>query len=491
MAFKIDLLANVAGFLKGTKSVEDELDKVADSLDELARDTKDNADKAADGLEREFSDAFDKVKTEAKDTGRRIGDGIKDGTRKAEDGVDNLKDEAKQSAKETAASFSDVSDALDLVQEVAANAFAGFGPAGMAAGALAAVGVGLIGEKMAAAEEAAEAARERISDLAGEIADVDGKVSSLDWSSKINELLYSEVEGSGGQTWIQKYGDGIKNLGLDSATFAHAMQGDRDALDAVTAARERAIAAQNSFTDTGAASVDQINAATSAIAQQNTEVNTAANMFAEGDAAVGGFAEAQQRAADASEDFSDALTDNLSVADEGLDRFVKKGKLKVQEWTKALEERAGQNARIKSFTVDVDTELSSEALEDFAKLPTETQDQIAKAFKGGGKGTRKQIIQNLEAEAKVDKVTIDTSGAKTAAAKNPIEIPTTVATSGATKGAQEAADAAQGVADRSGNRIEYKTKLDASTLQRDVNRAAASITPPTIWAKVKVKKEVP
>ena len=97
--------------------------------------------------------------------------------------------------------------------------------------------------------------------------------------------------------------------------------------------------------------------------------------------------------------------------------------------------------------------------------------------RGGGKGTRKQIIQNLEAEAKVDKVTIDTSGAKTAAAKNPIEIPTTVATSGATKGAQEAADAAQGVADRSGNRIEYKTKLDASTLQRDVNRAAASITP--------------
>lgn len=176
------------------------------------------------------------------------------------------------------------------------------------------------------------------------------------------------------------------------------------------------------------------------------------------------------------------------MADEGLDKFVKKGKLKVGEWTKELEERAKQNTRIKDFAVDVDTKLSPEALENFEKLPTETQDQIAKAYaNAGGKG-KKQILSNLEAEAKVSKVTVDTSGVKDLP---PVEIPTTVISSGAVKGTSEAAGDAQREADKTDNAIEFKTKIDKDELQRQVDRAAATLTAPTVYVNVKAKKEVP
>ena len=94
---------------------------------------------------------------------------------------------------------------------------------------------------------------------------------------------------------------------------------------------------------------------------------------------------------------------------------------------------------------------------------------------------------NLMPEAKIDKVTVDTSSAKT----DPITVETTIDATVTAQQAKKAADAAQDEANRSGNVIEFKTRIDRDELQRQVNRAAASITPPTITVRTKVQKEVP
>lgn len=178
MPINIDFLANVGRFLRGTEDVETALEDVADSLDDLAREASDasleepltDAAKAGDRLERKFSDLAEA----ARDTGRagkRIGDDMQDGTRRAAQGVDDLKEEAGQSAREAAASFSgDPVDALDFLQETAANALGGFGPLGAAAGVALAIGIGTGVAALEGAAEKMNEVKQQASELAVELA---------------------------------------------------------------------------------------------------------------------------------------------------------------------------------------------------------------------------------------------------------------------------------------------------------------------------------
>lgn len=107
----------------------DPLEKAADAFEGLedaakSADLDKELDKAADRtnvLSKELDDARDGLKRLGY-AARDAGDDAKRGMDGASEGAATLKDEAKQSARETAASFRDVTDVLDLVQEVAANA---------------------------------------------------------------------------------------------------------------------------------------------------------------------------------------------------------------------------------------------------------------------------------------------------------------------------------------------------------------------------------
>jgi hypothetical protein len=132
----LDVLANVRDFQKGTDVAGDALDDVADALDDVVRD----GDRASERLERSFRD----IARAGSKAGDDVGDDLRRGFKRAEDGAEEFKDEAQDTMRETAASISSVEDGLDAVQEIAANAFAGFGPAGAAAGLVAATGIGLV-----------------------------------------------------------------------------------------------------------------------------------------------------------------------------------------------------------------------------------------------------------------------------------------------------------------------------------------------------------
>ncbi len=141
------------GRSKGPEQLERGLKDAQDATERLADETKD----AARTIEQEFRDTYRKVKQSSDD-----------GMDGAKEGLDDFKDEANSTAREAAASFDGSAESIaDMFQEVAANAFAGFGPAGAVAGLAAAAGIGLA---MAGIEDVQEA-QEKAAELATEWAD--------------------------------------------------------------------------------------------------------------------------------------------------------------------------------------------------------------------------------------------------------------------------------------------------------------------------------
>jgi len=176
----IGVASDTRDFAKGIKTgVIDPLEDASEVLEDLARD----GDKAGDKLERSMRDAqrdTEKLSDEYRDLGRQIqetgrkgrdlGDGVKSGTDKAGEGLDEFKDEANSTAREAAASFDGSAESIgDAFQEVAANAFAGFGPAGAAAGIAAAIGIGVVIQKINEGTEDSEAFRQKVGELATEL----------------------------------------------------------------------------------------------------------------------------------------------------------------------------------------------------------------------------------------------------------------------------------------------------------------------------------
>lgn len=162
--FKFSILSDTDRF---------ELDKPADALNKLgveALETARDLDKLYDAAHsgdldkvgtdaKDAADDVDKLGTEAKDTANKVDSAfekiaassrsnlrkVDDDAGKAKKGLNDFKDEAHQSGREAAASFSGGFDDIgDFIQETAANAFAGFGKIGGAAGLAAAVGIGFV-----------------------------------------------------------------------------------------------------------------------------------------------------------------------------------------------------------------------------------------------------------------------------------------------------------------------------------------------------------
>lgn len=215
---EIPIVADVSRFLAGTGDIETALDRVADAFDDASDasdlrdvedaagdvatklgDIEDKAEKAADGVdelddagtrakdagekvEKSWRDALDEVRKRGEKTGKSIGDDLDDGTKKAGEGFETLKGEANESAREAAQSFSgDPIDALDFLQETAAQALAGFGPLGAAAGLAIALGIGIGTQALTDLSEKINATAEEAGALALEWADAttEERVASL------------------------------------------------------------------------------------------------------------------------------------------------------------------------------------------------------------------------------------------------------------------------------------------------------------------------
>jgi methyl-accepting chemotaxis protein len=161
----------------------DESKKTGDKVEDAGRD----GERAVDKLDDALKDAQRSSK-KLGDAGDDAGDQVRRGMKRAEEGVDDFKQEAQQSARETAASFDGSFESIaDLAQEVAANAFAGFGPAGAAAGIAVAAGLGVAVDQFNKIQEASDNALQSAFDFAygiGAAFDAADKVAAVaSWTS--------------------------------------------------------------------------------------------------------------------------------------------------------------------------------------------------------------------------------------------------------------------------------------------------------------------
>ncbi|MET4053585.1 hypothetical protein ABID81_002963 [Frigoribacterium sp. PvP054] len=241
----IDIAANVRAFQKGTENVADSLDDVSDALDDLTRDAERSANKTGDALgdgvkdgakdagnateklERKFSDLADAAKRT--DPGKELGDSVRRGTKNAEEGLGEFRDEANSTAKESAASFDGSFESVaDAIQEIAANAFAGFGPAGAVAGLAAAAGIGLVIAKMDEGNESTERFKERVGELTEELISVGDGAVGIDYIvDKLQEMATATDDAEVSLSDLKKIAD---ESGSSYEDLARAYAGSGDDL---------------------------------------------------------------------------------------------------------------------------------------------------------------------------------------------------------------------------------------------------------------------
>ena len=243
--FNIGIGAETKAFKQGVEAgLIDPLEDAADKLDELGKSKgpdrlesgMKDAQKATEKLDKEVKSTADAIEREFRDAYRDLKRSSEDGTDAAVEGMDDLRQEAGQSARETAASFSGSFDDIgSMAQEVAANAFAGFGPAGAAAGVAAAAGLGLVFAEMEAQKEQAEQLKARLSGLyQGALESGRDYIDQAQFIAESNDLRFNPDRAN---EWKQLQEDANK-LGLTENEIIKANSGDLEAL-AVVQARVR------------------------------------------------------------------------------------------------------------------------------------------------------------------------------------------------------------------------------------------------------------
>lgn len=237
----IDADLGVRGFLKGTKDMEKALEDVSDELETVAKTGDDGLESLADKLKEARKEA---EKTSA--AGSDVGKNFKKGTDDASEGVKDLNENTKANLKEVTASFDgSVESIADGFQGLAAEAFEGFGPAGVVAGAALAAGIGLATAEIQKSEEAAKLAKQRVAELGTAFIESGADVAQIE---AFQEALQGIITNADDATvkiddlrkFTEKYGKEVPSV----SEFATAYSGNADAIELVTEKLEDAIQAE-------------------------------------------------------------------------------------------------------------------------------------------------------------------------------------------------------------------------------------------------------
>jgi chromosome segregation ATPase len=250
------------------KSARDRIDQLRDDIAQMK-----TVDIDADtrGAEREIARLKASIRALSEDTGGGGGGAVDLGPRitagldEANEGMDDLRGEASSTSAEVAASFDgSIESIAGGFQELAANAFAGFGPAGQLAGLAAAAGIGLVISGLQKSADEANEAKQAVIDLAAEIRDAGGRVEEVDWTTKFQEFgdtvvdtkSWFELWQDSSVTALERAADVAEDTGLSFEDVFKGMAGDvpsatraLDDLNAKIAAQEKVVAKLTPVTD--------------------------------------------------------------------------------------------------------------------------------------------------------------------------------------------------------------------------------------------------
>lgn len=301
MALEVDIALNAREFQATTKNVERDLKDLGDVLEDFGSEADDAGQKGEDALdtmrdaakdaERKFRDLTDetektrrelgKAEDAADDLGRAAKNAGDDGARgmdKAKEGVEEFRDEANSTARESAASFDGSAESIaDAFQEIAANAFAGFGPAGAVAGLAAAAGIGLAVAGFDAMNEAEQASRERATEWAQVWIDNGQRVlTAASLQAQISEIVNDT------ERWAQVQ-QIASAAGVDQSLALRALAGDAQAYVQVQAELSQA---EEANTAAIAATGDELTAMAQGLYSTRSEIGSATNALNENNDAM-------------------------------------------------------------------------------------------------------------------------------------------------------------------------------------------------------------
>lgn len=219
------------GKSKGPEQLEKDLDAAAQATKDLKKETKATADAIADEFRRSYA---------------QMKDAQRDANRSAEAGMEELKDESRSTAKEAAASFDGSAESIvDMFQEVAANAFAGFGPAGVIAGIAVASGIGVATQAFSDNQAASEEATQRVREYGLQIIEAGRDSAALEYvSDNLKAIVSNSDDAAKKLKDIQTLTKKFPALAGDTAALAKAYAGNSDAIDYMIEKTEELAAAQ-------------------------------------------------------------------------------------------------------------------------------------------------------------------------------------------------------------------------------------------------------
>lgn len=222
----INFLADVKDFLKGTKNVEDSLDDVSSSLDDVVKD----GTKATDKLETGFRDLAKQAKASGSDIQHGIGGGVQGGVEEADIHLNSFKKSAKEAGKAAAGSMDGtMGGVLETLKVAGSELFANLGPGAAVAAATAGTALGLIGLKIAEDEAKAKAAEDRIRNMG--LALIDAADAGIPLSVVADNLRKIVTNADDAPKKLKDIEEQSKKTGASVEGLAMAYAGNTEAVD--------------------------------------------------------------------------------------------------------------------------------------------------------------------------------------------------------------------------------------------------------------------
>lgn len=263
-----------------SNSVQRNTEKMADDLSDVSKAAKtagddikheissgaDAAKGEADPLARKFKDDLDSISTKAKTTGSDVGAHLKRGAEEAGEGTATLKENAQANLKETAASFDGTIDSFaGGVQGLAAEALEGFGPIGLAGGAVLTAVAGAFYNSW---KNNAEKTKQVVSDMFDDMIASGENFLSEDY---IQQQVSKIVKGEDGAPASFNQAKSLAGFaGINVGTALRALAGDTEA---VTKARAGLAEAEDHLRDRMASSNDTTDATRLEIAAETKVID--------------------------------------------------------------------------------------------------------------------------------------------------------------------------------------------------------------------------
>lgn len=428
---------DVESSFKDAGSAVETMGKEGATAGERLEDSMREAQRKTEDLKGEYKQLGETIKRESRSAGKSIDTNINDGTKRAKEGLNEFKGEAASTAKESAASFDGSAESIvDAFQEVAANAFIGFGPAGLIAGLAAAAGIGLISQAIEAGGEDADRLKQKLAELTDELIEAgDQGGPSIDYMvSKLREMAAETEDGADSLKTLKK---AAKDAGLEFDKIAEAYVGNSDALNKVIKANEdhaeslrkeadeMEVGADNYLTKTA-----NLNEQADSIDGLNTRLRTNLDVVKKAEQAERDYAESggPEMAAKAEriKNVNDAYDEAAGAADDFINKetglFDTKAYIKsMKAREKALAEYQETLATVdlspeaKAFIDSQGTEAAASFLQGYKKATPAQRKELNRIWSEAGRensGTYKNTLKaGLSGTVRGPRVTLDTPNA--------------------------------------------------------------------------------